>query len=124
MRETKKEDVHTALGMTCQDCHTSREMHGDGQVYQSQKQPGAMDARCDRCHEEISNSYSHRKHGEKVSCQACHAQTVLNRTSTQFELLAREGKRVSCPGNRLDFSDGAGREVDRRRFGDLGAPGW
>ena len=95
MRETKKEDVHIALGMTCQDCHTSREMHGDGQVYQSQKQPGAMDARCDRCHEDISNSTSHRKHGGKVSCQACHAHTVLNRTSTQFELLAREGKRMA-----------------------------
>jgi len=95
MRETKKEDVHTALGMTCQKCHTSREMHGDGKVYQSQKQSGAMDARCESCHGEISNSYSHRKHGGKVSCQACHTHTVFNRTSTQFELLAREGKRVA-----------------------------
>ncbi|MBI5583868.1 MAG: hypothetical protein HY892_08585 [Deltaproteobacteria bacterium] len=97
MREGKKEDVHAALGMTCLDCHTSREMHGDGRIYDSQKQPGAMDARCDRCHEEISDSYSHRKHVEKVSCQACHAHTVLSRTSTQFEILGREGKRVSVP---------------------------
>jgi hypothetical protein len=93
--EKKKEDVHTALGMTCQDCHTSREMHGDGQIFQSQKQPGAMDARCDRCHQDVANSYSHRKHGGKVSCQACHAHTVLNRTSIQFDSLAREGKRVT-----------------------------
>jgi hypothetical protein len=97
MRETRKEDVHTARGMTCMDCHTSREMHGDGQVYQSQKQPGAMDTRCDKCHEELTNSLSHRKHWKKVECQACHAQTVLNRTSTQFNLLAREGKRVTIP---------------------------
>jgi hypothetical protein len=97
MRENKKEDVHAALAMTCLDCHTSREMHGDGKVYQSQKQPGALDARCDRCHQEIGNSYSHRKHGGKVSCQACHAHTVLSRTSTQFEALAGEGKRVYVP---------------------------
>jgi hypothetical protein len=97
LREAQKEDVHAALGMTCLDCHTSREMHGDGRIYQSQKQSGAMDARCDRCHEEISDSYSHRKHGGKVSCQACHAHTVLSRTSTQFEILGREGKRVSLP---------------------------
>jgi hypothetical protein len=111
MGETKKEDVHTALGMTCQDCHTSREMHGDGQVYQSQKQPGAMDARCDRCHGEISTSYSHRKHGGKVSCQACHAHTVLNRTSTQFDLLAKEGKRVSVPQTDWVFLMSRGREL-------------
>jgi hypothetical protein len=97
MREAKKDDVHSALGLTCLDCHSSREMHGDGKIYQSQKEPGAMDARCDRCHEEIPDSFAHRKHGKKVSCQACHAHTVLNRTSTQFELLAREGKRVSVP---------------------------
>jgi hypothetical protein len=97
MRETKKEDVHTARGMTCLDCHSSREMHGDGQIYQSQKQTGAMDARCGQCHKDIPDSTSHRKHGGKVSCQACHAQTVLNRTSTSFEILGREGRRVNIP---------------------------
>lgn len=97
LRDGKKEDVHAALGMTCLDCHNSREMHGDGKIYPSQKQPGALDARCERCHEEIRNSYSHRKHGAKVSCQACHTHTVLNRTSTQFEPLAQVGKRVYVP---------------------------
>ncbi len=111
MREMKKEDVHTARGMTCQDCHTTREMHGDGKVYQSQKQPGAMDARCERCHQEITQNYSHRKHGGKVSCQACHAQMVLNRTSTQFELLAKEGKRKSLPQTDWIFLMSRGREL-------------
>lgn len=97
MQQTKTEDVHQALGLTCLDCHTSREMHGDGQAYRSQKQAEAMDARCEKCHPDISNNYSHGKHWKKVACQACHTRMVVNRTNVQFEPLAREGKRVTLP---------------------------
>jgi hypothetical protein len=31
-------DVHFASGMECMDCHTPREMHGDGIQYLSMKQ--------------------------------------------------------------------------------------
>ena len=96
-RGTPREDVHLARGMQCLDCHTSREMHGDGREYQSLKQPGALDARCEKCHEDISDSTAHRKHRKKVECQACHAGSMMNQTSTQFGPLAREGKRVSIP---------------------------
>ena len=96
-RGTPREDVHLAKGMKCLECHTSREMHGDGQEYQSQKQPGALDARCEKCHEDISDSTAHRKHWKKVECQACHAASMINQTSTQFGPLAQEGKRVSIP---------------------------
>ena len=96
-RGTPREDVHSAKGMTCLDCHTSREMHGNGQEYRSQKQVGAMEARCEKCHEDISDSRAHRKHRKKVECQACHAGSMMNQTSTQFEPLAKEGQRVSLP---------------------------
>ena len=96
-RGTPREDVHLAKGMQCLDCHTSREMHGDGQEYQSQKKPGALDARCEKCHEDIADSTAHRKHWKKVECQACHAGSMMNQTSTRFDLLAKEGKRVSLP---------------------------
>jgi hypothetical protein len=96
-RGTPREDVHLAKGMQCLDCHTSREMHGDGQEYQSQKQPGALGASCEKCHADISDSRAHRKHWKKVECQACHAGSMMNQTSTQFETLAKEGQRVSLP---------------------------
>ena len=96
-RGTPREDVHLAKGMQCLDCHTSREMHGDGQEYQSQKKPGALDARCEKCHEDIADSTAHRKHWKKVECQACHAGSMMNQTSTQFDTLAKDGKRVSIP---------------------------
>jgi len=96
-RGTPREDVHLAKGMQCLDCHTSKEMHGNDQEYQSQKQPGALEARCEKCHEDISDSRAHRKHWKKVECQACHAGSMMNQTSTQFETLAKEGRRVSLP---------------------------
>jgi hypothetical protein len=34
-RAAKQPDVHLAKGMKCMDCHSSREMHGDGTEYVS-----------------------------------------------------------------------------------------
>jgi hypothetical protein len=111
LRESKKEDVHAALGMTCLDCHTAREMHGDGNIYQSQKQPEAMDARCENCHTDIANTYAHRKHYQKISCQACHAVLVANMISTQWEPLAGEGKRLAVPVADWIFLVGRGEKM-------------
>ncbi len=121
-RGTPREDVHLAKGMQCLDCHTSREMHGDGQEYQSQKQPGALDARCEKCHEDISDSSAHRKHWKKVECQACHAGSMMNQTSTQFEPLAKEGKRVSLPVTDWVFLMNRESEAGRRRAAGLRFP--
>ncbi|RJO66316.1 MAG: hypothetical protein C4523_12845, partial [Myxococcales bacterium] len=40
-------DVHRTAGMGCTDCHTQREMHGDGTVYESFLVDGAFDAACE-----------------------------------------------------------------------------
>jgi hypothetical protein len=41
-------DVHFTKGMVCIDCHTEREMHGDGQIYG--KRTYEVEIRCETCH--------------------------------------------------------------------------
>jgi hypothetical protein len=70
--DAKDVDVHVRKGMKCMACHTTREIHGDGTRYDSAWQPGAMDARCERCHQGRPKSASHTVHGDKLDCAACH----------------------------------------------------
>jgi hypothetical protein len=90
-------DVHFASGMECMDCHTPREMHGDGVQYLSMKQPGAMDVTCGRCHTDITGTTSHTIHGSKLDCNSCHIQQVVSCTNCHFETMVSSGKRVSIP---------------------------
>lgn len=78
-------DVHRDLGFTCRSCHTKREMHGDGQVYLSWLEPGAMDVSCDRCHRTVPSNTSHDIHQATVDCTACHTQSVLSCFNCHFE---------------------------------------
>jgi hypothetical protein len=41
-------DVHFTKGLACIDCHTEREMHGDGQIYA--KRTYEVEIRCETCH--------------------------------------------------------------------------
>jgi hypothetical protein len=41
-------DVHYKAGMTCIDCHTAADMHGDGNIYSRQDQE--VKVRCVHCH--------------------------------------------------------------------------
>jgi len=43
-----KEDLHFAAGMTCQDCHTSVDMHGDGTLFGTTL--GQVEIECADCH--------------------------------------------------------------------------
>lgn len=81
-RQAKEEalgvtDVHFEAGMLCSDCHSAREMHGDGTEYNSMLQAGAMDTMCENCHNgsgsapNVPSSLPHNVHGN-VSCDACH----------------------------------------------------
>lgn len=90
-------DVHFANGMSCMDCHTAREMHGDGVEYVSMKQQGAMDVNCEQCHEPLSKIEAHTVHGNKLDCKACHVRQVVSCTNCHFETMLKEGKRVSVP---------------------------
>jgi hypothetical protein len=90
-------DPHFAAGMQCMDCHTAKEVHGDGVGYNSMKQKEAMEVKCATCHESISKSNSHTVHGDKLDCKACHVRQVVSCNNCHFETLVKEGKRVSRP---------------------------
>ncbi len=90
-------DVHFASGMSCMDCHSAREMHGDSLEYVSMKEKGAMDANCEGCHESLSKIEAHTVHGSTVDCKACHVRQVVSCTNCHFETMVQEGRRVAVP---------------------------
>lgn len=82
-------DIHYTAGLICSDCHTSEELHGTGVVYSTQLE--AVSVQCIDCHgdpEKVFNgtyitqysseTYSHRLHGDKLSCISCHSSWVLS----------------------------------------------
>jgi len=96
-KESNTPDVHFAKGMGCMDCHTAREIHGDGIEYKSMKEKGAMDVKCEQCHESLLKSASHTIHGNKLDCKACHVRHVVSCNNCHFETMLKEKKRVSRP---------------------------
>jgi hypothetical protein len=91
------EDVHVLAGMQCMDCHTGSDVHGDGTQHASMKQVGVVSAKCETCHEKISQTVSHTVHGGKLDCNACHVRQVVSCTNCHFETLVKTGKRVAVP---------------------------
>jgi len=96
-RAANQPDVHVVKDMKCMDCHSSREMHGDGTEYVSLKQPGAMDTNCEKCHPSVKPTDAHTAHGDKLDCKACHVRHVVSCTNCHFDTQIREGKRVAIP---------------------------
>lgn len=104
-------DVHIKSGMICVDCHTSREIHGDGVAYDSMRDPAAKDAACTNCHTKksedfpaIPKSKSHRVHKGKLDCNACHVRTTLTCYNCHFGEFARtKNKPQSFAGKVKDF---------------------
>lgn len=86
-------DVHREANMTCMDCHTQREMHGDGVEYASMLADGAMDAACEGCHATLSSNTAHDIHVESVDCSACHAQSVVTCYNCHFESEVLNGEK-------------------------------
>lgn len=80
-RELKPDTHFEDEEMTCMNCHTSREMHADSRGgscrYDLPERP-----KCEKCHEdtlsENSKNKAHTSHGQKLSCQVCHAQANKN----------------------------------------------
>ncbi|MFO7751818.1 MAG: hypothetical protein R6V41_01725 [Desulfobacteraceae bacterium] len=87
--------AHACAYMGCNDCHTSKEVHGDGTFYHSMRQEGAMEAACTDCHTKESVSYpslpdsrSHTVHNDKLACNACHVQNTISCYNCHFGVLA------------------------------------
>jgi len=102
-KSANQEDVHFSKGMVCMDCHTQRELHGDGTIYNSMKQEGAMDADCKNCHEKVVISKSHVVHKGKLDCKACHTRHVLSCTNCHFDTFLNNGKKVAIPQSGWTF---------------------
>jgi hypothetical protein len=93
----KSADVHFARGMKCMQCHSAREIHGDGVAYDSMQAPDAMDTRCENCHRDLSKCPSSAIHRGKVDCSACHVREVPSCYNCHFETRIKEGKSISLP---------------------------
>ncbi len=104
-------DVHTEAGMTCTDCHTLREIHGDGNSYKTMRDPNAKDAACINCHTKDSEDYpvipdteSHVVHKDKLDCNACHVQNTMTCYNCHFgEFAKTKSKPKSFVGKIKDF---------------------
>jgi hypothetical protein len=107
----KTADVHFARGMKCMDCHSAREVHGDGTVYDSMQAPGAMDTRCEKCHTELSKCPSNAVHKGKLDCSACHVRDVPSCYNCHFDTKVNERKSVSIPLKNMLFLINRGDKV-------------
>lgn len=72
-------DVHYRKGMTCMDCHTADQMHGNGKAYAGRRDVENKPS-CAACHPAGSETTeeaksAHSDHGDRVSCTACHVGT-------------------------------------------------
>lgn len=47
-------DVHFEKGMSCIDCHTQQDLHGDGRIYN--KKQDAVEIRCETCHGDMKQA--------------------------------------------------------------------
>jgi hypothetical protein len=54
-------DVHHERGLSCIDCHTSSDLHGDGNIYV--KKEHAVEIRCRSCHGDVGSSPTGRTVG-------------------------------------------------------------
>jgi hypothetical protein len=95
--KSNQQDVHFAKNMKCKDCHTARDIHGDGIEYNSMKQTGAIDAKCENCHKTLPQTTSHKIHGDKLDCKACHERQVATCYNCHMDIEIKEGKRVAIP---------------------------
>lgn len=91
-------DAHFAHGMKCLDCHSSRDVHGDGRVYDSMQSAGAVDVNCEKCHADVSGRCpSNAVHHGKLDCNACHVREVSSCVNCHFDTKVKLGKSASLP---------------------------
>jgi hypothetical protein len=88
--------VHAKSNMDCVDCHSKKEIHGDGNAYSSMRQDGAMETACTDCHTKDATEYpalpgtrSHTVHKGKLACNACHVQNSMTCYNCHFGVLAK-----------------------------------
>lgn len=70
------DDVHgpSGAGMTCMDCHSTSDVHGDGNAYDTMIHSGAVSVECEDCHAEsaLESDVHTKSHLDNVDCWARH----------------------------------------------------
>ncbi|MCK4668161.1 cytochrome c3 family protein [Candidatus Dependentiae bacterium] len=95
-------DIHYEKGLTCMDCHSAKEMHGDGNIYNTQQQ--AVTTACEDCHispgkvvkemdvtQYTTEISAHEIHDGKLDCAACHAGWTTTCVNCHLDILEAEG---------------------------------
>jgi hypothetical protein len=87
--------------MNCADCHTSAEVHGDGNAYVSMRKPGVMETACMNCHESGGKAPKfdaalkpHKKHADDLACNACHVENTMSCYNCHFDEFLKTGSRA------------------------------
>jgi len=86
-------DVHAANGMTCADCHKGEDVHGDGTVHTSMREPGALKVSCTSCHTYDTSIDAHMMHEDTLECAACHVSNTTACMNCHFDSFVKTGKR-------------------------------
>ena len=95
-------DIHYEKGLTCMDCHSSEDMHGDGNIYAHQME--AVTAACADCHKSPGKVVkemnvtqysldipSHKIHDATLDCTACHTGWTTRCVNCHLDLLESDG---------------------------------
>jgi hypothetical protein len=75
-------------------CHTAREVHGSGASYATYAEPGAVEVKCENCHDG-AKCKAFALHAGKVDCSACHARTPDQCHNCHLETKLRDKKSIS-----------------------------
>jgi hypothetical protein len=96
-------DVHIAADMVCADCHYQCDVHGDGRFKPSMRHPypKGVCASCKGCHVYQKkpspvfdpNTPSHKTHGDKLNCSACHVTNTMVCYNCHFDSALKTGKK-------------------------------
>ena len=77
--ETGQGDVHyTRHDMDCMECHSEKDLHGDGRSDHKDRYDVKNLAQCSDCHEPDTDIEQHTIHEDLVSCYVCHSQPYAN----------------------------------------------
>ncbi len=108
-------DVHRLNGMTCMDCHTGMELHGDGTTPEDRYANENAGPKCLNCHEGADSPQSdityHSLHAGQVACQVCHSVAYKNCYSCHVEL---DSQGLRFPSE-MDFRIGRNPQVSEAR---------
>ena len=96
-------DVHVKKGMKCMDCHSKREIHGDGIEHNSYNEKGFFDTKCENCHTNLTQSLSHTVHNNKLDCSACHTPGMSLCFNCHIDTRIKDKKSAKIPLNNVIF---------------------